>query len=195
MIDRSSLEYIGSFGKPHGYKGEINLRFSQFMDDAWLKEGLPLFVEIDGCLIPFFVNKYRTRGTADSWLVTIKDYEDLSGAELLQRREIYCDRDNVLELYPDFMLADEMELEGWILHDEKKGRIGEISYFDQSTENLLIDVTLEDGRDVTLPFNFDWITAEEEAEEGGESIITLDYPEGLLDSLLDPDFQSSGAED
>lgn len=195
MIDSSSLEYIGDFGKPHGYKGEINLRFSQFVDDAWLKESLPLFVEIEGCMIPFFVKKYRTRGTADTWLVTIKDYDDIYGAELLQRREVYGNREKVLELCPDFMLAKEMELEGWILYDDRKGRIGEITYFDQSTENLLVDVTLEDGREVTLPFNPDWIIMEAEGEDGEESTLTLDFPEGLLDSLLDPDFQSSVSDD
>lgn len=182
MIDNDSLEYIGSFGKAHGYKGEINLTFSQFEDDEWLKRGLPLFVEIDGCMIPFFTDRYRNRGKENTWLVTIKDYGDVFGAQLLERREVYGNREEVMEICEDFELSGTSDPTGLILTVPDRGKIGEITDFDDSTENLLLEVELEDGRKITLPLNFDWITSEDDES------MEVEFPEGILDALLSEDF-------
>lgn len=186
MIEREDLEYVGRFGKAHGYKGEVNLSFSQFDGEEWLRERLPLFVEIDGCAIPFFVKDYRPRGQEMTWLVTFEGHEPAGLAKTLERHDVYALREKVLELYPDFLPEDEMKIEGWKLSDSNYGSIGVVTYFDQSTENLLVDVKMPDGREVTLPFNLDFIIEEDEEEKK----LTLEYPDGLLDSLLDPSFQT-----
>lgn len=194
MIDLDNLTYIGRFGKKHGYKGEINLGFAQFPDDLYLREGEPMIVEIDGTFIPFYVKHFRTRGKDYTWLVTIAKYNgeamDTNEVEQLEGRDVYGLIDRVMELYPDFTPETDFDLEGYYMTDKKYGPVGTILEFDASTENMLIEVELEDGRRVTLPMNFDFIISETAEEDGSNPSIVTEYPEGLLDSLLDPGYDS-----
>lgn len=193
MINPDSFTYIGRFGKIHGYKGEINLQFSQFEDDRYLKEGLPLFVEVDGCFIPFFTMSYRSRGREMAWLVTLEGIGnkpmDVNRVEEFEQMEVYGELDKITDLYPDFVPETELDIEGLEIVDELYGPIGKIVFFDDSTENMLIDVELPDGRKVTLPFNYDFVIFEEPER------LTVEYPEGLLATLLDPDFQKGTLEE
>lgn len=193
MIDSDSLTYIGHFGKTHGYKGEINLQFEQFDDDLYLSKGLPLFVELDGCYVPFYTMSYRSRGREMAWLVTIEGIGkmpmDLTRIATFEQMDVYGELDKIKELYPDFEEETEFDIEGYEMVDEIFGSIGRVLSFDDSTENMLVDVELPDGREVTLPFNYDFIKEEE------PGCLIMKYPEGLLAALLDPDFQKGVPEE
>lgn len=190
MIKQDNLTYIGAFGKTHGYKGEINLQFSQFTDNRYLKAGLPLIVEIEGCYIPFFVKDFRTRGSEGRWLVTIDWVGDnqfnIIQVSQLEKLDVYGILEDVKELYPDFLEETDFVIDGFELTDRKYGLVGKIIHFDDSTENLLIEVELTDGREVTLPFNFDFIVS----ENSEDMEIETEYPDGILDTLLDPGFDN-----
>lgn len=201
MIDRSELTYIGKFGKIHGYKGEINLGFAQFDNDGYLKNNCPLFVELEGCFVPFFVSDYRSRGQHMAWLVTIANPGNKVNfhiLDLLEHREVFGLSDQVLQLYPDFQVEEEMDLTGCKIEDEEYGPLGVVTNFDDSTENILIDVELPDGREVTLPLNLDFIKSSTYADPDDEDSvpeILVKYPDGMLQSLLDPDFQKGSMEE
>ena len=57
MIRKEEVFKIGKIGKPHGVKGEVGLRFSDDVFDRVDAEYLIL--DIDGILVPFFMEEYR----------------------------------------------------------------------------------------------------------------------------------------
>ena len=59
MIKREDVFKIGRLGKPHGIKGEV---FFQFEDDIFDRvESEYLILDMDGILVPFFMEEYRFR--------------------------------------------------------------------------------------------------------------------------------------
>ena len=59
MIRQQDVYKIGRIGKPHGIKGELNFLFD---DDVFDRvEADYLILEVDGILVPFFIEEYRWR--------------------------------------------------------------------------------------------------------------------------------------
>ena len=59
MIKKEEVYKIGRIGKPHGVHGELQLQFSDDVFDAVDADYLVL--DIDGILVPFFMEEYRFR--------------------------------------------------------------------------------------------------------------------------------------
>ena len=59
MIKQEDVYRIGRLGKPHGVKGELSF---QYDDDIFDRvEADFLILDIDGILVPFFIEEYRFR--------------------------------------------------------------------------------------------------------------------------------------
>ena len=59
MIKREDVFKIGRLGKPYGIRGEISF---QFDDDIFDRvESEYLILDMDGILVPFFIEEYRFR--------------------------------------------------------------------------------------------------------------------------------------
>ena len=73
MIKKEEVFKIGQFGKPHGIKGEIALvTNSDVLDNS---EDPYIICEIDGILVPFFIEEYRYK-TDTVILVKLKNVVD-----------------------------------------------------------------------------------------------------------------------
>ena len=59
MIRRDEVYKIGKLGKPHGVKGEITFAITDDVFDRVDAEYLVL--DIDGILVPFYLEEYRLR--------------------------------------------------------------------------------------------------------------------------------------
>ena len=59
MIKQEDVYKIGRLGKTHGVKGEVSFQFDDDIFDRVDAEYLVL--EIDGILVPFFMEEYRFR--------------------------------------------------------------------------------------------------------------------------------------
>ena len=59
MIKRETVYKIGVIGKPHGVRGEVCIRFA---DDVFDRvEADYLLLDMEGILVPFFMEEYRFR--------------------------------------------------------------------------------------------------------------------------------------
>ena len=59
MIRQEEVFRIGRIGKPHGVKGETSF---QFTDDVFDRVDADyLILQVDGILVPFFMEEYRFR--------------------------------------------------------------------------------------------------------------------------------------
>ena len=59
MITPDILTSIGTFFKPHGIKGEISATLDYDIDPSELR---CIVLEIDGIIVPFFVDSRRPKG-------------------------------------------------------------------------------------------------------------------------------------
>ncbi len=168
MIRREEVYRIGRLGKAHGVKGEVTLQFTDDVFDRVDAEYLVL--ELDGILVPFFMEEYRFRSDTTA-LVKFCDVDTLQRASELTGCEVYFPRS----------LAEETDtapslsmLVGFSLVDAATGgTVGRIASVDDTTSNLLFE--LEDGR--LVPASDDLIHQIDTTERIVRTII----PEGLLE--------------
>lgn len=172
MIKKEEVFKIGQFGKPHGIKGEIALvTNSDVLDNS---EDPYIICEIDGILVPFFIEEYRYK-TDTVILVKLKNVDDEKAAREFSNREVFYSLDEVDE--ED--LVGEMTWDSFIGYqviDKVQGKIGEITDVDESTINVLLQIDRE-GEEVLLPAVEELILSAD--HENKRLIVSL--PEGLLD--------------
>ena len=59
MIKKEDVYKIGRIGKPHGVHGEVQMQYS---DDVYdVVDANYLLLNVDGILVPFFMEEYRFR--------------------------------------------------------------------------------------------------------------------------------------
>lgn len=172
MIRKEEVFKIGQFAKPHGIKGELSLvTNSDVLDDA---EDPYIICEMDGILVPFFVEDYRYKSDTIT-LVKLEDVDSEQDARMFVNKEVFYPLDAVDE--ED--LVGEMTWDsfiGYTVFDEQHGLLGKITEVDESTLNVLLNID-HDGEDLLIPAAEELITdADHEART-----LTVSLPEGLLE--------------
>lgn len=171
MVNREDVFKIGRLGKPHGVKGEISF---QFDDDVFDRVDADyLFVEIEGLLVPFFMEEYRFRSD-DVALMTFEGIDTEDKASELTGCDVYFPRS--LADSDDATNVSKAEIIGYHVIDANTDKVvGTINAIDDSTVNLLFDVNT--GKDdVLIPANPELI---KEIDRKART-ITISIPEGLL---------------
>lgn len=168
MIRKEDVFKIGRLGKSHGVKGDISFPFD---DDVFDRvEADYLILDIDGILVPFFIEEYRFRNDTTA-IIKFEGVDSQERARELTGCDVYFPRE----------LADSAEdglswsaIIGFYILEVKSGKvIGRIASIDDSTLNILF--CLEDGR--LIPATDDLITAIDQQAR----TITMHIPEGLLE--------------
>ena len=167
MIRQEEVYKIGKLGKAHGIKGEISFLFDDDVFDRVDADYLVL--DIDGILVPFFIEEYRFKSDTNA-LIKFEDIDTQERARELTGCDVYFPR----------ALADSdeegmswAEIVGFGIVDANTGQTaGKIASVDDSTLNILFE--LEDGR--LIPASEELITDIDKENR----TITIDIPEGLL---------------
>lgn len=168
MIRAEEVYKIGRLGKAHGVKGEVSFQFDDDIFDRVDADYLVL--DIDGILVPFFMEEYRFRNDTVC-LVKFCDIDTQQRAQELTGCDVYFPRALAEEAEEMLSLAS---LVGFEIVDASNGNtVGNIVAIDDSTINLLFE--LEDG---TLIPASDELIEDIDAEQ---RTIRMNIPEGLLD--------------
>ena len=168
MIRKEDVFKIGRLGKSHGVKGDISFPFDDDVFDS--VEADYLILDIDGILVPFFIEEYRFRNDTTA-IIKFEGVDSQERARELTGCDVYFPRE----------LADNAEdglsssaIVGFDILEAQSGKaIGRIASIDDSTLNILF--CLEDGR--LIPATDDLITAIDQQAR----TITMHIPEGLLE--------------
>ena len=168
MIRKEEVFKIGRIGKAHGVKGEVSFMFDDDVFDRVDADYLVL--ELDGILVPFFMEEYRFRSDSTA-LVKFEDIDTQDRARELTNCDVYFPRhladDDEEELSWTFLV-------GFDIVEAKTGKqVGTIASIDDSTANSLFE--LEDGR--LIPASEELITDIDKEK----NTITIDLPDGILD--------------
>lgn len=172
MIRREDVYKIGKLGKPHGVRGEVSFMLTDDVFDRVDAEYLVL--DIDGILVPFFIEEYRFRSD-ELALVKFEDIDTQEQARSLTGCEVFFPR----------RLSDSdeeslswAEIVGYSLMDaETEKSVGVIDSVDDNTINILFEVTTDEGKEVLIPASEDLIVG----VDSREHTITVHLPEGILD--------------
>ena len=168
MIRQEEVYKIGKLGKTHGIKGEISFLFDDDVFDRVDADYLVL--DIDGILVPFFIEEYRFK-TDDNALMKFEGIDTQERARELTGCEVYFPR--------EMAENDENQLSwaaivGFELIDANTGKsAGRIASVDDSTINILFE--LEDGK--LIPASEELITNVDTKKKQ----IFINLPEGILE--------------
>ena len=173
MIRPEDVYQIGRMGKVHGLKGEINF---QFTDDVWDRTDSDYIIcEVDGILVPFFIEEYRFRSDSTA-IMKLEDLESADAVQFLVNSDVYIEKK-----YQEELDEDEVALNyfiGFKMIDGDNGQeIGTIIDIDDQTDNWLFIVERPDGSEVMIPAHEEFI--QEIKQE--EKTMVMDLPIGLLD--------------
>lgn len=168
MIRREEVYKIGRLGKAHGIKGEISFLID---DDVFERVDADyLVLDIDGILVPFFIEEYRFKTDSNvlmkfDGIDTQERARELTGCDVYFPRALAEDDEDTLSW---------AEMIGYSLIDAQTGQdIGIIASVDDATINILFE--LEDGR--LIPASEELITNIDTKKHQ----IAINLPEGILE--------------
>lgn len=160
---------VGRITKLFGAEGEVNL---SLYDDAadiidWKEQ--PLFVRLDGLVVPLFCEKFVRRGQAAT--ARFADIDTPKRAEMILGCEIFIEAED--DAADDEFTFD--DLIGFdIRTDAARGKISD--YYDSDT-NPLFEITLDDGTTHLIPAAEEFIAAIDFERRSMHLVL----PEGLLE--------------
>ena len=171
MIRPKDVFPIGKLHKPHGIGGEINFGFTT---DVFDRTESPYWVlEMDGILVPFFIESYRFK-SSETVLVKLEGIDTERQVRELSGKEVF---------YPvKFAEKEEPQADSWNFYlgfsvfDNQVGYIGEITEVDDSTLNVLFTLS-KDGQEILMPVAEEFFT--EIDMENREMHVSL--PQGLFE--------------
>jgi 16S rRNA processing protein RimM len=174
-MDKSDCLLLGSISKLFSFKGEVVLyidhRRPQDFGDLDC-----IFLEINDTLVPFFVDKISFH-KKNLYRVRFEGIDDEDAAKRILKKSVYLPLDEVPEPPSDsFELFDTI---GFKLYDQNDKLIGEITDFNDSEVNPLVEVKLA-GSEALVPINERTIIEIVIKEKK----VKLEIPEGLIDLYL-----------
>ena len=168
MIKEEEVYKIGRLGKAHGVKGEVSFQFDDDIFDRVETEYLVL--DMDGILVPFFLEEYRFR---NGYLAIIK----LKGVDTQQRAAELTGKD---VYFPRALAEEEDEapvlelLIGFDIVDVSSGKnIGTIADVNKQTANVLFEL----GDGTLIPASAELIDHIDTQQEE----VFMNLPEGLME--------------
>lgn len=172
MIRPEEVFLIGKLGRPHGVKGEITFMFTDDVFDRVDAEYLLL--ELDGILVPFFMEEYRFKSD-ETALMKFCDIDTQEQARRLTGAKVFFPR--ALSNSSEDGLSWS-EIVGFSLMDAATGQlVGTIAQVDDSTINTLFDIHTPKGDNLLMPAHAELI----EKVDAEAKTIWARLPEGILD--------------
>ena len=168
MIRREEVYKIGRLGKAHGIKGEISFLLDDDVFDRVDADYLVL--DIDGILVPFFMEEYRFK-TDSNALIKFEGIDSQEQARDLTGCDVFFPRKLTDEEDGDLSWASIVGFDLIDAHTEMS--VGKIASIDDSTINILFE--LEDGK--LIPASEELITNVDTKKHQ----IIIQLPEGILE--------------
>lgn len=167
---------LGKITRKHGLQGNVVLKLDTDQPSFYnTLEGV--FVEINGLLVPFFVEKQQWL-KGDTKLVLFKNLTEAQNEQLIGK-EVYLPLSTLPKLSGKSFYYHEVI--GFELFDTEERNYGLIeSVNDQTAQHYFL--TRLNGKELVVPIIKDWIKEVNREEKK----LTMDLPEGLLEVFTGP---------
>jgi 16S rRNA processing protein RimM len=175
MQNTNDLILFGLILKTHGIEGHLVLKLYVLPENE-LKENEPVFIEIDGIPVPFFIREFRILSEESALLLTDSEYTPVPVTDLINC-PVFLKRHLIAE--PREKAVNNEDLKGFRVVDERHGDQGIVREIVEYSGNTLMVVDFED-REILIPFHEDIISF----IDFENRLIEILAPEGLLDINL-----------
>lgn len=167
------LSLIGELGKVHGTRGELSAYLTIDAEELLVPLQSFVFIDIDGLPVPYLLKSIRTKGQ-DTYLLLFKSIESIAEAQERVGAKLYLptdliSEDNVSFTWQHFIGFSLLDVEGQIL--------GEIVDVNDMTENVLLSISSQEGKEYLIPVHEDLI----EDIDIHQKTLSVQIPEGILD--------------
>ena len=164
---------IGTVVSKHGFKGDIKINISTFnlISFTDLKY---LFIDIDGCLIPFMIENARSF-SKNIFIVKLEEISTEDEVDEIIHKNIYFDSTN-FQSKKDSGYSYYDLINFYVFRDSKK--IGRIENINSKLPQPVFEIIYE-SRKVLIPIHEDFIRKIDKKN----NIIYLDFPDGLLEII------------
>lgn len=166
MILEKEIFKAGKINKTHGVNGELNCA----IDADTIDRAEYMVLDMDGIFVPFFISNIRVK-SSNSVLLTLEDIETETDARNLVGKDIYLP---IHLMSGEDMLSYEYFIGFTVVNADEK--LGEISFVDDQTVNILFGISAEDG-DILLPAVEDFIME----VDNENKILYTNYPNELVE--------------
>lgn len=166
MIQEKEIFKAGKINKTHGVNGELNCA----IDADTIDRAEYMVLDMDGIFVPFFISNIRVK-SSNSVLLTLEDIETETDARNLVGKDIYLP---IHLMSDEDMLSYEYFVGFTVVNADEK--LGEISFVDDQTVNILFGISAEDG-DILLPAVEDFIME----VDNENKILYTNYPNELVE--------------
>ncbi len=173
MIKKAEVFQIGHFYKTHGISGELSFSYTT---DIFDRTEAPYWVlEMDGILVPFFVESYRFRSDSSALVMLEGINNEFKAKELVGKTVYYpvAFADNEEEESSE---NDVSAIIGYNVSDKNHGNLGQILSIDESTLNVLLVVEGEMG-EILIPLAGDFLLGIDKKSR----TLHVELPEGYLE--------------
>lgn len=128
------------------------LRLKNIKADEFKKRE-SVFIEIDGLLVPFFIEEFKT-ATSESAIVKFEGIDTGNRARIFTGNEVYVDANQIKKKKKS---PDEFpDLKGYRVIDDKLGFVGIAGELEEITNNPLLRV-MHEGKEYLIPVHEDII--------------------------------------
>lgn len=168
--------FLGKITRRHGLAGNVILKLDTDQPELYNKLE-SIFVEINGLLVPFFIEK-SSWSKLDALNIAFKNSSEALVDQSLGKN-VYLPLTTLPKLSGKQFYYH--EIIGFEILDQDNNNCGVIrSVNDQTAQNYF--VTNLDGKEVVIPIIKDWILEVDREER----FIKMQLPEGLIDVFLVP---------
>lgn len=174
MFAKENCIFLGTITRTHGIHGQLVLASELPLSKADIEE--PILVDIDGGLVPFYLNNsgFRARDH-QSYLICFDHTNNREQAEKYVNSATYL-------LTPPFVEADNLPkqepalLKNYTIHNERNEYLGKVDEVLDFSGNILLRTFINE-KEVLLPFTeahiINW--------DSSKRSIQLQIPDGLLE--------------
>lgn len=175
-MGRERMHRIGRLGKPWGHRGELSVHLDLLGPEEIAPDG-PLFVDIDGQLVPFFFTHLHDKGRET--LVKFDEIDDPQAAAVLVGRDLLLPASALGD--PAGLVPEPDELIGMSVTDEEHGALGSVREIAGTLQNPVM--VISDGtREVMVPVTGEMIVEFDEEKR----TLLVRTPPGLVDLYRNP---------
>ena len=162
----------GKISKPHGLQGEVHIILNPAVAQE-LKSGNPLFIDMDGQRVPFFMETVDLVSD-DQAIVKVEFINSVEEARKVSGHGVYLDiQDASTVVDPP---GDPLELIAYKVFDQRMGEIGEVSDHIPNEMNPVWVINWS-GREIMIPATEAFI----QKVDHKNKVLYLDLPEGIME--------------
>jgi 16S rRNA processing protein RimM len=172
MISKNDCILLGTLSKPHGTKGSLVIVFKEIGADNFRERGTA-FVEFDGLLVPFSIEKFQER-SGDTAIIQFEGIISETRAKEFAGLKVFVLKKQV-RLRKKFLSGLPGSLSGYSVKDLHQGFVGLVKEITGIASNPLLRVT-HGNREILVPFHEDIILEINDKDK----IIVIHAPEGLF---------------